>query len=75
MIIEQTDDHCLIKNIFMAEIHVQAKKKASTMWFWIVLFLLLIGAIVAYVMLRDNKTLQTTEKPTTFLQYEKPMSI
>ena len=60
----------------MAEIHVQAKKKTSTMWFWIVLFLLLIGAIVAYVMLRDNKEVQTnTGKPTTSLQYEKPMRI
>ena len=58
----------------MAEIHVQAKKKTSTMWFWIVLFLLLIGAIVAYVMLRDDKAVQTNSaKPTTFLQYGKPM--
>ncbi len=59
----------------MAEIHVQAKKKTSTMWFWIVLFLLLIGAIVAYVMLRDDKTGQSTTKPTTFLEYDKPMHI
>ena len=60
----------------MAEIHVQAKKKTSSMWFWIVLFLLLIGAIVVYVMLRDNRTDQINSgKPTTFLQYEQPMRI
>jgi len=42
----------------MAEIHVQAKKKAGLVWFWIVLFLVILAAIVVYVMYRDDKQVQ-----------------
>jgi hypothetical protein len=41
----------------MAEIHVQAKKQSSnSAWLWIVIALLIIGAIVYYLMTRDNQT-------------------
>ena len=48
----------------MAEIHVQAKKKTGTLWFWIVLFLLVIAAIVVYIMFRDDTLDQKTNQPT-----------
>jgi hypothetical protein len=38
----------------MAEIHVQAKKKASSAWLWILISLIIIAAVVVYVMMRDN---------------------
>lgn len=45
------------KTSFMAEIHVQAKKQSSnSAWLWIVIALLIIGAIVYYLMNRDNQT-------------------
>ena len=44
----------------MAEIHVQAKKQSSnSAWLWIVLALLLIGALVYYLMTRNNETQAT----------------
>lgn len=53
----------------MAEIHVQAKKKTGLIWFWIVLFLLILGAIVVYVMFRDDKQVQQNiQDRTSFLQ-------
>ena len=52
----------------MAEIHVQAKKKTGLIWFWIVLFLLVLGAIVAYVMLRDDKRVQQNTRNQTSLR-------
>ena len=40
----------------MAEIHVQTKKQSSSpVWLWIVLALLIIGAIVYYLMTRNNQ--------------------
>lgn len=41
----------------MAEIHVQTKKQnTNSTWLWIVLAILLIGALVYYLMTRDNQT-------------------
>ncbi|HEY0040112.1 MAG TPA: hypothetical protein VGB71_05575 [Flavisolibacter sp.] len=41
----------------MAEIHVQTKKRSSnSAWLWIVLALLIIGALVYYLMTRDNQS-------------------
>ena len=54
----------------MAEIHVEAKKKATPVWIWIVLVLIVV-AVVAYLLLR-NKTTEnnTVNKPntTSFIQ-------
>jgi hypothetical protein len=50
----------------MAEIHVEPKKKAATpLWLWIVLALIVLGAI-AYFMLRNKKT-DTINQPNTLL--------
>jgi len=38
----------------MAEIHVQAKKNASSTWIWILISLIIIAAIVVYVAMRNN---------------------
>ena len=41
----------------MAEIHVQAKKQSSnTAWLWIVVALLIIGALAYYLVTRNNNT-------------------
>jgi hypothetical protein len=43
------------KNDVMAEIHVQAKKnKGSSTWLWILIALLIAGAI-AYLIMRNNR--------------------
>ena len=48
----------------MAEIHVQTKKNNSnSSWIWIVLALIIIGAVVYYLMNR-NKTVDTTTPAT-----------
>jgi hypothetical protein len=39
----------------MAEIHVQTKKHSNLTWLWIVLALLIIGALVYYLMTRNNQ--------------------
>jgi len=55
----------------MAEIHVQAKKKASSTWIWILVSLIIIAAIVVYVMMRDNtvngKNNINQQKQTSFI--------
>ena len=38
----------------MAEIHVQAKKNASSTWLWILVSLIIIAAIAVYILMRDN---------------------
>ncbi|HJS56421.1 MAG TPA: hypothetical protein VJ765_17835 [Chitinophagaceae bacterium] len=55
----------------MAEIHVEAKKKTGTLWFWIVLFLLVIAAIVVYIMFRDDALDEKSTNPpqTSFMQH------
>jgi hypothetical protein len=58
----------------MAEIHVQAKKKNSASWLWILVFLLIIAAIVVYVAMRDNTTnaKNTSGQPKTSVIYQTP---
>jgi hypothetical protein len=53
----------------MAEIHVQAKKKASSTWIWILVSLIIIAAIAVYIMMRDNKVNEKTLSPnqTSFI--------
>jgi hypothetical protein len=55
----------------MAEIHVQAKKKTTPVWIWIVVGVLVLAAI-AYFLMRNKKTDQgnTVNKPvtTSFIQ-------
>lgn len=46
-----------MKTYVMAEIHVQTKKHTTnSSWLWIVLALLLIGALVYYLMARNTET-------------------
>jgi bacteriorhodopsin len=57
----------------MAEIHVQAKKKASSTWIWILVSLIIIAAIAVYVMMRDNKVNEKTisqPNKTSFIMSE-----
>jgi len=54
-----------LKSSSMAEIHVQPKRKATPVWLWIVLALLVLGAI-AYFLLR-NKKADTVNQPNTSL--------
>lgn len=42
----------------MAEIHVEAKKKTTPVWIWIVAALLIL-AVIAYVVLRNKRTDQS----------------
>lgn len=58
----QTDNRIVEpKNDVMAEIHVQTKKQSSSPgWIWIVVALLLIGALVYYLMNRNNQTQNNT---------------
>jgi hypothetical protein len=50
----------------MAEIHVQPKRRSSSAWLWIILFLLIIGSVVAFLMLRDeNNPLQINKQKQT----------
>jgi hypothetical protein len=55
----------------MAEIHVQAKKQSSNSWLWIVIALLAIGALVYYLMTRNNQTEATPVTPGTTSQLQK----
>jgi hypothetical protein len=50
----------------MAEIHVEAKKRATPVWIWVVIGLLVLG-VIAYVLLRNKKTDEsnTGDKPNT----------
>jgi hypothetical protein len=52
-----TTDLWKLKTFVMAEIHVQTKKQPTTnaAWVWIVLALLAIGALVYYLMTRNNQ--------------------
>lgn len=56
----------------MAEIHVQTKKgSGNSMWLWIVLAIVIIGAVVYYLMNR-NKQATTATPPantTSAIQY------
>ncbi len=59
-----------LKTLFMAEIHVQAKKKTPQLWVWIVAAVLILG-LIAFMLLRNKKTAQTNapiQPPATFVQ-------
>ena len=55
----------------MAEIHVQAKKKAMPVWVWIVVAVLILG-VIAFALLRNKRTSETNttnrSNPTSFVQ-------
>ena len=38
----------------MAEIHVEAKKKTTPVWIWIVIALIVLG-VIAYIFLRNKR--------------------
>jgi hypothetical protein len=44
----------LLKKFVMAELHVEPKKHTSSTWIWILVSLAII-AIVAFLLLRDNR--------------------
>lgn len=55
----------------MSELNIQENKKVPA-WFWVTLFLLIVGSIIAYIIfVNDGRTDQSnTEKKTTFLQHK-----
>ena len=59
----------------MAEIHVQAKKKAMPVWVWIVAAVLILG-LIAFALLRSKRTDETNSpnksNPTSFVQSVSP---
>jgi bacteriorhodopsin len=59
-----------LKNNFMAEIRVEAKKSSSSSWIWIVIAVLIVAALI-YFLTRDNKADNTVEQtsPTAFVQF------
>jgi len=64
--------NCETKKIsLMAEIHVQPKRKTTPAWLWIVLALLVLGAI-AYFLLRNKKTDAVNQPNTSLLQPQEP---
>ena len=64
----------------MAEIHVETKKNtaSSSMWIWIVLALVIVGAVIYYLMTR-NKAGENTAPPANTTgaieQSNNPLSI
>ena len=59
------------KILIMAEIHVQAKKKTTSVWMWIVIAVVIL-AVIAFFLFRNKKEVQsnTVNKPgtTSFIQ-------
>jgi len=55
----------------MTELNIQENKKVPA-WFWITLFLLIVGSIIAYIVFQnDGRTDQmNTEKKTTYIEYK-----
>ncbi len=55
----------------MAEIHVEAKKKTTPSWIWVIIVVVVLG-IVAYIILHNRKTNQsnttTRQGPTSFVE-------
>ena len=55
----------------MAEIHVQTKKRATPLWIWLVLIILILGALAYLMILRSNKADQRNTNqtnPSSFIQ-------
>jgi lipopolysaccharide export system protein LptC len=62
----------------MAELHVQAKKRASSTWIWILVSLIIIAAIAVYILMRDNAVNEkAVSKPsqTSFNMYNQETAI
>jgi len=57
----------------MAEIHVQAKKRSSSAWLWILISIIVI-AVIAFLLIWNNNpnVRDAVGKPnqTSFIQYE-----
>jgi hypothetical protein len=53
----------------MAEIHVQTKKHSSPVWVWILLALIIVGALVYFLARNQNKDADrnTTQRTTSFV--------
>jgi hypothetical protein len=51
----------------MAELHVQTKKNtaSSSLWIWIVLALIIVGAVIYYLMTRNKGTENTAPPANT----------
>ena len=62
----------------MAEIHVQAKKRSSSTWLWILVSLIIIAAVAVFILMRDNTSNQKSiSKPnqTSFNIYKQEKTI
>lgn len=44
----------------MAELHVQVKKRGVPVWVWVVVFLIVVGAVALILVLRNNDTTKNT---------------
>jgi len=64
--------HYSLKKINMAEIHVQAKRKSSSAWLWILISIIVLGTI-AFILLWNNNSevREKFSKPTStsMIQY------
>ncbi|HEX6849737.1 MAG TPA: hypothetical protein VF144_22270 [Chitinophagaceae bacterium] len=59
----------------MAEIHVQAKKKNSSTWLWILISIIVVAAIAFILIWNNNPEVRNAiDKPTqsSYVQYEVP---
>ena len=56
----------------MAEIHVQAKKRSSSAWLWILITIIIVAAVAFYLVWNNNKVRDNVNnKPaqTSIVQY------
>ena len=60
------------KKFVMAEIHVQAKKRSSNAWLWILISIIVIAALAFVLIWNNNNADNPVSKPnpTSFIQYE-----
>lgn len=58
----------------MAEIHVQAKKRSSSAWLWILITIIVVAAVAFFLVWNNNKVENNANKPaqTSFIQYPSP---
>lgn len=56
----------------MAEIHVQAKKRSSSAWLWILISIIVIAVIAFFLIWNNNPNVRNAVKPnqTSYIQYE-----
>ena len=59
----------------MAEIHVQAKKRSSAAWLWILISIIVI-AVIAFLLIWNNRDTATNATPrqTSYVQYDLPQA-